>query len=499
MRTRRPKLLPKCGHSLCSGCLDPSKLASGFKCPIDSIKYPPGVEISDNLLILDTLSNAPAKEEKICSKHKKELEIYCLNCCKEVCANCLLFDDHKNHNYESLAEAKQKCEQKIRKMKQQIQELRSKLDGFSEHELGLRQIEREAVDSIRKKFEEFREELHKAELSAVEKVRGVSSDNFAQAKGYRQRLEEVSKQLDYESTTVDTSSLSKTLDQISFFCQSDPRRFKREAETKLNLVFDTSMYKNLANFCSLGDSKRRDSESPIPESYLSTPLVKSQRPNLLAFKIDAPRAVDSPFRGEHSHSRSILNLSQMASPSHSVISRRSLVGLSTSGMPGSFKPAPLTDSIKKSTLLKENEPEQKIVSPRLLVSDKINLAVEQVILGKTFTFDVSNLSLSEQTIEGIAPKIRALTGAKTFKMCSTGLKDNGLRKILKGIEKLNVEFLFLTNNSLSEAALEYLISFSKYNSNLRNVYLNSNSINRASLRVKTLIKALESKNIIVSL
>lgn len=499
LRLLRPKLLPKCGHSVCSPCLESLQQSSGFKCPVDSIFYPASIDISDNLLIIETIQNGQTESDKICLRHKKELEIYCIDCSKEVCANCLLFDDHKSHQYEPVSEALRKCEQKMKRFKHQAKELMIHLERFSETEPGLLQLERETVELIRRKFGEFREELNRSEQASIERVRNLTTEHFSLVKSHRSKLNEILNYQEETSLSLNQNHIAKSIDGVSRFCQSDPRKHKKEVEQKLSLTFDPVLYKSVANFCMFGDSKsREETDLQSQDIFSSTPLIKNVRLNGMGLKLDSGRMTDSPHMVENKNTKSVLSLSQFGSPSNSSMNRRSFVGLPFNSLSSSLRPNQFQDSIKKSSALKENEPEGKNFS-KLAISDRIHLAAEQILQGKTFTFDLSGIVFSDQIIDQMTPQMRSLYNCKTLKLCTNGLKDNGLRKVLKSIEKLSIEFFFLTNNSLTEGALEYLLSFSKYNGSLRNVYLNGNSINKTASRVKELVRALESKNIIVAL
>ena len=37
-------------------------------------------------------------EGDMCPKHKRKIEIICIDCKERICSNCALFDDHRLHN-----------------------------------------------------------------------------------------------------------------------------------------------------------------------------------------------------------------------------------------------------------------------------------------------------------------------------------------------------------------------------------------------------------------
>ena len=128
-----PRILIKCGHSICLSCLK-EKINFDEKiliCPIDNLKYENinSVEIfpknlalielfknktlecltspqpkfnSNKLKLLESIKKINDKEQKInqiCNIHpNKNLEIICLDDKCKICTNCALFGEHKNHN-----------------------------------------------------------------------------------------------------------------------------------------------------------------------------------------------------------------------------------------------------------------------------------------------------------------------------------------------------------------------------------------------------------------
>ena len=128
-----PRILIKCGHSICLSCLK-EKINFDEKiliCPIDNLKYENinSVEIfpknlalielfknktlecltspqpkfnSNKLKLIESIKKINDKEQninQICNIHpNKNLEIICLDDKCKICTNCALFGEHKNHN-----------------------------------------------------------------------------------------------------------------------------------------------------------------------------------------------------------------------------------------------------------------------------------------------------------------------------------------------------------------------------------------------------------------
>ena len=128
-----PRILFKCGHSLCLKCLN-EKInfnEKNFTCPIDKIKYeninsvesfPKNIALidllqtknieyltspqpklnTDKFKLLESIKKFSEKKIKLtqyCKIHpNKNLEIICLDDKCKICTNCALFGEHKNHN-----------------------------------------------------------------------------------------------------------------------------------------------------------------------------------------------------------------------------------------------------------------------------------------------------------------------------------------------------------------------------------------------------------------
>ena len=63
---------------------------------------------------------------------------------------------------------------------------------------------------------------------------------------------------------------------------------------------------------------------------------------------------------------------------------------------------------------------------------------------------------------------------KTLNLSENGINDIGLKKILKSLVDLAFLELRLDHNNLETHALDYLISFSNYNVNLKTIVLTGN-------------------------
>ena len=80
LTSRKPKLLPKCGDSICCECLERLRAKKDdFACPVDGIVYSRATESFDNAYILNCLA-ASKPAGHACGRHSKELELFCVDC-----------------------------------------------------------------------------------------------------------------------------------------------------------------------------------------------------------------------------------------------------------------------------------------------------------------------------------------------------------------------------------------------------------------------------------
>lgn len=113
--------------------------------------------------------------------------------------------------------------------------------------------------------------------------------------------------------------------------------------------------------------------------------------------------------------------------------------------------------------------------------------------------DLSNLNIDDHQILQLTGGISKLTELKTLKLNGNKLTERGLKRLLKALMNSRLEYLFAANNKMTGKALDYLLSFSKYNTHLRSVCLQGNSINEQSLSNKEKIKKVQAKGMTVFL
>ena len=165
---------------------------------------------------------------------------------------------------------------------------------------------------------------------------------------------------------------------------------------------------------------------------------------------------------------------------------------------------PFKSSVAKSGVLDSKENQEtptnlKTCERRPSLADRLNSQLESLIQGRSTIVDLSASGVDDRGLEALVKRAPDMKNCKTIKLNSNSITEQGLKYLLKSIKDLNVEYLFLNNNGLKETALDYIISFRKYNASMKCVYLAGNSISKSSSKTKLKLKLLEEGSISVSL
>lgn len=568
-----PKLLPKCGHSLCSVCL--TKLTSTsfaeFKCPFDNIQYVKVAEFNDNLFILEQLNRAKPTGNR-CSKHSKDLDIYCSNCAEILCSDCALFDGHKMHAVESYMSAQNKAADKLRKYKSQISELQNALSSET-RDLGetIALTRKEKVEYIDKNFKELAaalEELRQKTIKSISSFYDNVQNSFALFKNKLKDLEHKIHSVKSEKELLMNTNFEKEflrdMREIDELISS--KNILAEIEQHRNLVdvsFDRNFLKNLPSFCkiachtSLNETRRNslvneskafyeqinNNENLLHESFKE--LIKnaaisllhednqnfeeSRRTKTFFHNNASPKPMNnyinelknySPLSGYSGISAQKKNIEERSMLSRkketkSVLSYGTINPFTTKKSMNSINENEPKHRQSDATSTKSNMSNNKLdpyankENIRDFAStmrhnekpaskqERLQQLFDLACKGKLETLDLSNFGLEDKLIEFYSKKFMSITGVRTLKLDNNSITDAGLKVILKSVKENKIEYIFLTDNKLGDTAIDYFLSFRKYNRVLKAIYLSNNPLNCVSRKLQAKIKMLEEQSLTV--
>lgn len=583
LNTRLPIILPDCGHSLCSGCLNNLQSTSKpiIKCPFDNLIYQKNTQFKNNLFFIQKLkeNNFFKEKKENCKFHERIKELFCLDCNCDVCSDCILFDNHKDHKYEQIKKLKHRNEKK------NLEEIQGKLNNLKENferilptlNSKIDEYEKKQYILITEKFDNLKTNLIKIEKSKLDYLKNVfekyqnnlknyndSLDNFGQKinsgkieihllqRGIKD-LEEKSDDLNFEKiinkssfeiifqnnilenfckiktnfneTIKDQKSSSTTLEQKSpeeklllfeslqeliknsdeskkYSKKSSKDKIESNIQTPNKLKpkkkrffyekeFNTPLSKKLhyKNIDSSLKKKNQRMNRTAQKSCTSLLNIRNTnfRPKILKSKILKSKKELNPFS-------STINDDLKRSKSKIHIRKKSFIA-SPNPSPHKFK------SVKQTSIFLCNKENDKNYEKNKSIPKKINFQsiFENIERKNLVTLNLTNLKITDKILVSLSSKIKKLKSLKTIKIERNKITDIGLKYLLKNIKENQVEFIFLNENKLKESAIDYLISFRKYNQFLKAVYMEKSLINTNNHIVQSKVRLLESKKLMLIL
>nr|XP_006012745.1 PREDICTED: tripartite motif-containing protein 35-like isoform X1 [Latimeria chalumnae] len=225
----------RCGHNFCRECVcEYWKEKTSQSCPICRVDSAfSDLKINYTLRnIVDTYKKEgkkPKEESKpICSQHKKELELYCVEDKEAICVNCVIFKKHKNHEFLSIEEASQKFKEELKNSLKLLQDTHHKIAELKERHRGNLNNIHDQADKTEKQIKEDFIKLHKF-LHEEEK------NLLADLKKEKELKEEKMRAME-ESIVQDLTSVSKMIKDIQQKMDKEDQIFLMVTRTKLIFI-----------------------------------------------------------------------------------------------------------------------------------------------------------------------------------------------------------------------------------------------------------------------
>ncbi|XP_057708852.1 E3 ubiquitin-protein ligase TRIM39-like [Corythoichthys intestinalis] len=171
-----PVMLLPCSHNFCRACLQHWKDTGERSCPLcrtlfSWIDPPPNLALKN---LCENLSRASVKLEEMCSLHKEELKLFCLDHQERVCLICRDAEIHTGHQFRPLEEVvkghREELKKGLQKAKERLKDYNDCRESCNEQAEYIKVQKKKVERKIKKDFEELRRFLdveEKARLAAV--------------------------------------------------------------------------------------------------------------------------------------------------------------------------------------------------------------------------------------------------------------------------------------------------------------------------------------------
>jgi len=120
-----PRILPRCGHTICTSCLTEILKESEPKCPLDKRNFALDQPSLDNFPINIALKKVimESQEWEVCPIHQEKIKLVCITDRIKLCAYCALFKGHRDHEIKTLAELQPQLIENLQKLQDILKNL----------------------------------------------------------------------------------------------------------------------------------------------------------------------------------------------------------------------------------------------------------------------------------------------------------------------------------------------------------------------------------------
>jgi len=158
---RKPKILPKCGHTICLFCLETILKASKPKCPLDRQFLETNLELfATNLLLLQLIDEKSKLTDEACSLHKEVKNLVCMDDKCRICKSC---SNHKGHEIKHINDLQKKTNIRRRELEVIINQIENEettlYDSLDENRRSLLRANQMKFNSLREMLNQKEEGL----------------------------------------------------------------------------------------------------------------------------------------------------------------------------------------------------------------------------------------------------------------------------------------------------------------------------------------------------
>jgi len=172
--TNPPRMLPFCGHTFCTACIERrlSETHDNFSCPVDRLVLDQQIKSIEAFplnyalkQILETRSQV-----ELCELHEKKLKIVCLQDKLKICSYCEKFGDHKNHSTKPMTEIISEASAKTKALQDGLNSLKEDCKNIEEFHIEEKQA---FLGLVKDWFKELKELVENKEQESLEQVNKI--------------------------------------------------------------------------------------------------------------------------------------------------------------------------------------------------------------------------------------------------------------------------------------------------------------------------------------
>jgi hypothetical protein len=488
--------------------------------------------------------------ENGCLKHSKPLEIYCATCEHDICVDCALFYDHRGHRIERSNGSRKHpsllmdLRQRAEKMMEDSEQLNHKIekDIISKRDSIKRLIEEKfaivfeevekardiALEFVVEHYESYEGKIRERIDFSREKVNKFITSLSKLTRPfetYRIEFEVLERNYGNDLLTDPMSgdilvvSFSDQLTQsIQAFCKTSLVNLKKRNSHTLKFGDDVNLLQESLNesaFKEINESSVGLDEK-INEIFQSSQLMLNRstlKSGSFAHTSNNIQNTKSPFGNELKSSLcgTPVNPNRQDKPGFfghlSEEASKKMEQLNISGAVTKHRMTEISNVLGRSRI--DSQPFSERVSRPEGVTPKRQSSrplIRQVNEPRPSTYtrpssikagvrpqclNFAHFGLDDSKLEYQLNQTEIGQSVRTITLSGNHITERGVKFLLKLITPLNVETLFLSENNLRDRTLDYIISFSKYNTALKSVFLQDNKIDAKSAETKAKVAKLK--------
>ncbi|CAK94851.1 unnamed protein product (macronuclear) [Paramecium tetraurelia] len=439
---------------------------------------------------------------KLCQTHRRQLEVVCLQCQTMICTNCALFGTHKGHYIYSEEDIISLLEMKAQELTEMVERIHKESQSISrtKHESDLQaqvsEMQRIAVDKLKKEFGELRDKIDQKEKILVSQIMIATSNNINKFSDWwnntihiekecqswiklaQSAFEQFTEQVKYWELLNLTDSLRANGLQLQQ--QEEIKKNQQQIIAKrdqligleINVKFNWNALK-LEDFCKIIEGPELITSNNNNQSQQSPYLLSSFTMQQSIEETDLLNDVSATFANEAEPVNQIKRVYRSATPTNQ---------LNTENCDPSLSPI---ESNRASICRKKSQ-----------VPMKLQLYMDELRKGKTDVAEFNNLEKDMLAILGNEIKHWKV---KSVKIMKSKLLDDQLLQLFKGIytfidlfkialsQNDNIQSVNLSQNSLTDKSIDTL--FQLYQNgligiHLKNIIVSQNKINARNVKQK---------------